>query len=489
MLFKSLVISSFVLLLFSACNQKDTIVIGSKRFTENYLLAEIFALYLEEKGYKVERRFGMGGTMIAYSALQTGEIDLYPEYTGTVSEAVLKIKESDRETLNQNLKPQGVEMLQPLGFDNSYSLIMRKTQADRLGIKKISDLKNYPELKGGMSFEFQERQDGWADLKKVYELNQKVKGIEVPLTYEALKNNKIDFAEAYSTEPLILKYQFVVLKDDKNFFPIYEAVPLVAINLDEKIKQDLNQLSFKISQDEMIEMNSKVVNGMSLSRVSQDFLFNKGLIKSIKTKTQSNEIAWNKLLYRTYIHLLLTGIAVILASVFAIPFAALFSTQPRATGIIMNITGILQTIPSIALLTMMIPFFGIGFKPALVGLFIYSLLPILRNTQSALANIDPRLITSARGIGLYPSEIFFSVKLPLAFPAIIAGIRTATTLNIGTATLAAFIGAGGLGEPIVTGLALNDTSLVLQGAVPAALLALLMDGFFALIEKYFLKSL
>ena len=181
--------------------------------------------------------------------------------------------------------------------------------------------------------------------------------------------------------------------------------------------------------------------------------------------------------------------AVLFATLIAVPIASFISNKPRLAQPVLTFSGLLQTIPSIALLTFMIPFVGIGFKPALLGLFVYSLLPIIRNTYTAMNSIDPRIITSARGIGLYPLEIFCSIKLPLSLPMILAGIRTATILNIGTATLAAFIGAGGLGEPIVTGLALNDTSIILEGAVPAALLAIVIDFLFGKLEKTFNKSL
>ncbi len=490
MLFNKSILIFLISLIIISCSSENTrVVIGSKRFTENYIVAEIIAQYLEEQGHDIERRMGMGGTMIAYSALKTHEIDIYPEYTGTVSEAILKIEERDFHKINDALKDQGVMMLPSLGFNNSYALVMHKERAQSLGIESITDLSQFSQLRGGLSFEFQGRKDGWRALQKKYQLKNKIKGIEIPLTYEALKNNKIDFAEAYTTEPLIKKYNFLVLKDDQKVFPSYLAVPFVRLGLSEKILSDLKNLSDLISQDEMMALNERATSGESIAKISQDFLKQKQLVASDQKELSASNFSWGKMLSRTYTHLLLTGLAVFLATLVAIPFAALISSRPKIAGYVLNLTGVLQTIPSIALLTMMIPLFGIGFKPALIGLFIYSLLPILRNTQTALSGIDPRLITSARGIGLYPTEIFFSVKLPLALPSVIGGIRTASTLNVGTATLAAFIGAGGLGEPIVTGLALNNTNLVLQGAIPAAILALLIDGFFALIEKYFMKTI
>ncbi len=466
-----------------------TLVIGSKRFTENYILGEICAQFLESKGYIIKRKFGMGGTMVAFNALKSDEIDIYPDYTGTIAEAVLRTGERDFHKLNEELKTSGVEMLSPLGFDNSYVAVMKRSKAKELGIVSLEDLSHHPSLKGAFSFEFQERTDGWKALQQTYGLKNTVRGIEVPLTYEALKSDHVDFVEAYSTEPLIKKYDFVILEDNKKFFPKYDAVLLVASDASESLKNTLNDLADTLSNDQIMALNEQAVNKTPIPQIAQQFLASQQLIKKEKLTRYESTIQWWKLYERTKTHIFLTLFAVFLASVVAIPVSTIIAPRKKLSRVILGVTGILQTIPSIALLTFMIPFFGIGFTPAIVGLFVYSLLPILRNTHVAMTSIDPRLILAARGIGLYPREILFSVKLPLAFPTILAGVRTATILNIGTATLAAFIGAGGLGEPIVTGLALSDSSLVLQGAIPAALLAILMDGLFSLLDKLFSRNI
>lgn len=491
MLYKVLVafILSSLLAVSPSLSQSKSVTVGSKKFTENYIVAEIFSQLLEEQGYQVTRKFGMGGTMVAYSALKNHEIDIYPEYTGTLAIAVLKLGNSQFENLNQHLQSEGLKMLRPLGFDNSYCAIMRKQQAQELNIESISDLKNYPKLVAAFSFEFQEREDGWPALKQVYQLKNPVKGLEVPLTYQALKNKRVDVAEAYSTEPLIEKYQFKVLKDDKNFFPKYSAVALVHSDIDSDIKSHLDRLSGLLDNQTITRLNAQAIEGTPIAEVASGFLHSKNLIRSSSIKKVARGIQWMRLWQQTQTHIYLTCLAVFLATLIAVPLATFIVPYKRASKFILGLTGILQTIPSIALLTFMIPFFGIGFTPAIVGLFIYSLLPILQNTYIAMSTVDPRIVTAARGIGLYPIEVLLSVKLPLAFPTILAGIRTATILNIGTATLAAFIGAGGLGEPIVTGLALNDNSMVLQGAIPAALLAILMDGLFSLINKAFVKNI
>ncbi len=480
---------AFTLLFSISSHGKEVLVVGSKRFSENYILAEIFSQLLESHNYKVVRKFNMGGSMTAFYALKNENLDVYPEYSGTIAQAILKTEIQDFTSINNKLKKDGLLMLSPLGLNNSYSLVMKKQTALKLKIESISDLQQHPELTGAVSFEFQERKDGWLGLKETYGLTNPLKNLDVPLNYEALNNDRVDFAEAYTTEPLVEKFNLTVLKDDKNFFPKYLAVPFVHKNLSPQVIKILEKLSGRIDDPRIRELTALVNQDKPIAFVANKFLTEEGLVKKGTVYSSKKSINWQRMFSQTKTHLFLTCFAVLLATFFAIPLATIISPYNKISKYTLAFAGILQTIPSIALLTFMIPFFGIGFTPAIIGLFIYSLLPILRNTHTAMTNIDPRLITSARGIGLYPMEIFFTVKLPLAFPTILAGIRTATILNIGTATLAAFIGAGGLGVPIVTGLALNDTSIVLQGAIPAALLAILVDTLFSLTERYFTKSI
>ena len=182
-------------------------------------------------------------------------------------------------------------------------------------------------------------------------------------------------------------------------------------------------------------------------------------------------------------HLLLVALALGAAILVALPLALALE---RARGIaepVIGALGVLETIPSIALLAFMIPLFGIGVKPALVALWIYALYPIVRSAYSGVRDADPSAVEAAEALGMTPWQRLLSVRLPLAAPVIMAGIRTAAVITVGAATLAAFIGAGGLGEPIVAGLALADTSMILSGALPAAALALLVDGALALVER------
>lgn len=170
------------------------------------------------------------------------------------------------------------------------------------------------------------------------------------------------------------------------------------------------------------------------------------------------------------------------------PVGVLLSIFPGVSKPVLYFSGLLQTIPSIALLAIMIPLFGIGIFPAIVALFLYALLPILRNTATGIFSVDPIIKKVASGMGLTRWQRLRYVEIPLAMPQIFAGIKTAAVINIGTATLAAFIGAGGLGEFIVTGLALNDTGLILRGAIPAAILAILIEFTFEMIERLYIPK-
>ncbi|MET3877561.1 ABC transporter permease/substrate-binding protein [Chitinophaga sp. OAE865] len=189
-----------------------------------------------------------------------------------------------------------------------------------------------------------------------------------------------------------------------------------------------------------------------------------------------------KLLEQTLTHTGLTFISVLLAVAIGVPAGILISRKKRLAAPVLGFAGVMQTIPSIALLGFMIPLLGIGPKPAIVALFLYALLPIVRNTYTGIRGVDPNVTEAATGMGMSRRQMLLKVQLPLAMPVILAGIRTATVINVGVATLAAYIAAGGLGEFIFGGIALNNTNMMLAGAIPAALLALLFDWLLSLLQ-------
>ncbi|MCI0484062.1 MAG: ABC transporter permease subunit [candidate division NC10 bacterium] len=462
----------------------QTIVVGSKHFNEGYILAEISAQLLEDRGFRVERKFGLGGTLICFEALKNGEIDLYPEYSGTLEQAILKLPHRvSHKELRETLKRRfDLDLLESFGFNNTYAIAVSKTFARERGLKTINDLAKLPDLRFGFSHEFLNRQDGWPGLARTYGLPARPVGIEHGLAYHAIRESRLDVTDVYSTDGDIKKFDLVLLEDDRRYFPEYLAALLVRGGLDEQIKRILGELAGTITAAEMQGLNGQVLlERKSFAEVAQQFLREKGLLRSQGQAFLGSR--WGTLLFRAATHIELTLIALVAGMAVAIPGGILIYRWRAISKPVVYLAGLLQTIPSIALLAFMIPFFGIGATPAIVALFLYALLPILRNTAAALFSIDPVLKRVSVGMGLTGWQRLRHVELPLAAPTILAGIKTAAVINIGTATLAAFIGAGGLGEPIVTGLALNDTGLILEGAVPAALLAVVTEWGFEGLEK------
>lgn len=470
----------------SAADEK--IVIGSKMHGESYLLAEIMAQVLENGGYQVERNFGFGGTLICYNALAEGEIDLYPEYTGTISEAIFTREENvgDNPELADYqviLDKRNINIFSPFGFNNSYGMAIKKSLADERGLLSISDLKDHPDLVASFSHEFINRDDGWLSMKEVYNLNYAPTGIQHGLAYKAIDEGEIDLTDAFTTDGDIERYGLIILKDDLDFFPKYFGVSLTRNDFPEKARAELSKLEGRLDDEKMRLLNSEVViNKKSFSEVANRFLISEGLIThDASVRVQDGMIS--KLIDDTVTHIKITLIALSIGCIFALVLAFLIFRSVKLSRSVIYFTGLLQTIPSIALLALMIPIFGIGELPAITALFLYSLLPILRSAITALTTIDPILVNVSRAIGMTKFQQLRHVLFPLALPNILSGIKTATIICIGTATLAAFIGAGGLGEPIVTGLALNDTNLILQGAIPAACLAIIVEILFEILEK------
>ena len=458
----------------------EPIVVASKNFTESYLLGEVIAQRLEQAGMEVDRRFGLGGTLICFEALLAGEIDVYVEYSGTLEQTILKLgQRTSILGLNEHLLSRGLSLLSPLGFNNTYAIAVRKEVAEEFSLERISQLTDYRDLRVVVSHEFLEREDGWPGMRRVYGFDWIPEGIEHRLAYQAMADGSIDITDAYSTDGELQRYDLTVLADDKAFFPTYLAIPLIRDDLSLRAQAAIEDLAGTLDDSSMASLNASVVfEGENFASAARNHLRSIGF-----DVADGGSNTFDDLIRNTQRHLWLTAIALLTATVVGIVLALAVFQVAWISNAVLYVAGLLQTIPSIALLALMIPIFGIGMLPAVMALFLYSLLPIVRNSVTALATVDPVLRRVGKAMGLTRYDEIRYVYVPLAMPAILAGVRTAAVISIGTATLAAFIGAGGLGDPIVTGLALNDTSLILQGAIPAAVLAIVTELMFEGIER------
>lgn len=459
----------------------QTVTIGSKNFTENYILAEVASQLLESRGYDVVRRQGLNGTKIAFEALDNRAIDLYPEYSGTISEVILNRPElASYESIREALRRDGFDVLDPLGFNNAYALAVTETLAAEHGLETISDLMQLPDLTVGVSHEFLRRSDGWPGLKAAYGLPYTASGMEHSLGYEAIATGDIDVTAAYTTDGEIERSRLRVLDDDLGYFPTYLAMFMLHADVPEDVRTIVETLSGRIDDQRMRQMNLAALDpDTSIVEVASAFLVSEGLAaEGVSGPTFLPQLARN-----VQRHLKLTGIALGLAVLLGVGLALVVYRHRLVSNLFLQFTGLMQTIPSIALLALLIPLVGVGEAPAIIALFLYSLLPIARNTITAIQAIPPGYRQVAAAMAMSRTQELRYVMLPLAMPHVIAGVRTAAVICIGTATLAAFIGAGGLGDPIVTGLALNDSRLILQGAIPAALLAVFTEFFFSGVER------
>jgi len=480
------------LALFGAASGEEpaTVRIGSKAFTESVVLAEIVVHLAEHAGLAAEHVEGLGGTRLLWEALLAGQIDVYPEYTGTMSEEILAGQGVHGiPALRAAIAESGLRMTDALGFNNTYVIGMKEDRATELDIDAISDLGDHPDLSMRFSNEFMKRADGWDALARRYQLpHQDVRGLEHALAYEALDKGVIDVTDLYATDAKILKLHLRRLEDDLAHFPQYQAVFVYRAELQERapaLVAALHSLETSIDETGMTALNARVeLDGQSESRVAADFLVD---ARGIRPRVRERSVVRDITRY-TLEHLNMVAVSLLAATLLAIPLGILAARKDKLAQPILGVVGIIQTIPSIALLVLLIRPIShfsdeLGYPQAVVALFLYSLLPIVRNTYTGLRGISPHLYESAVALGLPPWVRLWRIELPLASRTILAGVKTAAVINVGFATLGGFIGAGGYGEPIFTGIRLNDYGVILQGAVPAAVLALLVQGSFELVDR------
>ena len=467
-------------LLASTLASAQSLTVGSKRFTESYVLGEIVA---QTAG--ATHKPGLGNTAILLEALKSGAVDLYPEYTGTIAREILKSEERlGLPALNEKLKPLGLAASIPLGFSNSYALGMRRKDAERLGMRKVSDLAKHAALRFGLSHEFLGRRDGWPGLQSAYALPQKPRGLDHGIAYEALAAGEIDVMDLYTTDAKIERYGIVALEDDKQFFPPYDAVLLYRAEVPQRFPKQfasLGGLERSIDAQTMVRLNARAeIDKVPFADVAREYL---------GSKIQIRQGLWAAVFAPDFGRLLMEHLGLVfgslaMAALIGIPLGMLAARVAWLAQPVLVATGLLQTIPSLALLALLIPLTGtIGIWPALIALFLYALLPITRNTHTGILEVPRGLVQAGTALGLTRAKILAKVELPLALPTIMAGVKTAAVISVGTATIAAFIGAGGFGERITQGLALNDHAMLLAGALPAAALALAVHVLFELAER------
>ncbi len=483
-------VSALTLLVLVSCvSAADTVRVGSKVFTESIILGDIATQVINDAGIPADHKRQLGGTRIPWEALLRGEIDIYPEYTGTISQEILASKQPMSEAqIRETLAQRGIRMTRSLGFNDTYAIGMRRDVAVKYHINSISDLAMHPELRLGFSNEFMDRADCWRSLRPAYHLPQTdVKGLDHDLAYKALQTGSIDATDVYSTDAKIKSLNLAVLIDDLHHFPEYNAVYLYRADVQARFPKAvaaIERMESQINESEMVDLNARVeLQKLPESKVAAEFLQHKFGINSAALDAVDSRTT--RIIARTREHLFMVAISLVSAIIVAIPLGIVAAKRPRLGQIILAIASIIYTIPSLALLVFLIPIFGItGYLPAIVALFLYSLLPMIRNTHAGLIEIPRGIRESAEALGLPPRTRLRLIELPLASGAILSGIKTAAVINVATATLGALIGAGGYGQPILTGIRLSSTPLVLEGAIPAALLALIVQGIFELSERF-----
>jgi osmoprotectant transport system permease protein len=459
--------------------------IGSKKFTESVILGEMLRLLAASAGLDAVHYREFGGTRIVFNALEVGEVDAYPEYTGTIRQEILaKEKPPDDEAMTRELRSRGVGISKSLGFSNTYALALTKKRASELGIAKISDLKRHPEVKLALTHEFLDRGDGWPSLVKRYDLPQRgVVGVDHDLAYPQLLAGEIDVIDVYSTDAMIHRSDLLVLEDDLNFFPRYDAVwlyGLKAVERQPKLLAAIHQLEGVVSEPAMRELNDLVESRQRTeSQAAAEFLRAK-----LRVDVEDQQQSWERMIF-THLgeHLDLVRRSLLPAIVVGVALGIVCQRYRRSGRVVLATVGLLQTIPSLALLVLLLPLMaalglpsiGEGSITAVIALFAYCLLPIVRNTFTGLEGIPRGTVESAMVLGLSRPAKLAQIELPMSLPTMLAGVRTAAVQNVGFATLGAIIGAGGLGQPILRGIRLNDVPLILAGAIPAALLALCLQ--------------
>lgn len=468
----------------------QTVRVGSKKFTESVVLGEMLAQLAGSSGAEAVHRRELGGSRILFNAVEAGELDAYAEYTGTLMRELLAGEAiGSPEGLRLALAERGLGVSGPIGFNNTYAIAMLPERAEALGVRTIGDLGSHADLRLGFSNEFMDRGDGWPGLAGAYGLGGlNARGMDHDLAYRALAAGQLDVIDAYATDAKLAAYGLAVLEDDIGYFPRYDAVVLYRLDLAERAPAALAamlRLEGAIDETAMRVLNERA----QLDRVPEAIVASGFLGETLGVSTVAAVESRRARLWRTTREqLVLVGVALGAAVMVAIPIGVVAARVRLAAPVILGAVGLIQTVPALALLVVLIKPFGLTATTAIVALFLYGLLPIVRNTHAAIVAIPPDLRESAEAIGLTGFQRLRWVELPMAIGSILAGIKTSAVITIGTATLAALIGAGGYGQPILTGIRLDDFGLILEGALPAAAMALVAQFLFDGIERLLTRA-
>jgi osmoprotectant transport system permease protein len=465
---------------------RERVVVGSKAFPESWILGEALTQLAGSAGADVDHRQNLGGTEIVAQALRSGEIDAYPEYTGTLSEVIVHRPGATLAELRAALAGEGLGLTDSLGFEDSYAIAVSAAVASRDGLRAVSDLRAHSDLRAAFSHEFLGRADGWPGLRARYGLElADVRGVDHHLALAALAAGQTDLVDAYTTDPEIDRLALRLLEDDRGFFPRYDAVVVYRRDLETRAPAafaSMVRLVGHVDRSTMARANAAVSGGRPTQDVAADLLqaaVGAGLPAPVRAGASTMGAAASALV--RHLELVVSSLA---ASILVgIPLGIAAFRRRRLAALVLGTTGVLQTVPSLALLALLIPVLGIGIAPALVALFLYGLLPIVQGTFTGLTGIPASLAESAEALGLTRRAKLLRIELPLASPSILAGVRTSAVIAVGTATIAALVGAGGLGDPILQGITLRSPALILSGAIPAAGLALLVQAGFGWLER------
>jgi osmoprotectant transport system permease protein len=455
--------------------------IGSKIFTEGYILAEILAVQLEKNNFRVERLGGLGATGITEAAMKQKEIDLIVDYSGSVAKAFLNSNENiSHDQMKRRLNELGFDISRPLGFNNTFALAVTKEFAQKNEIKTISDLNKLKSIKAAFTSEFTQRKENWKGLKNKYNLNQfEIFEMDHQLAYEALKAGKADIVEAYSTDAKLKQYELFVLEDDQNYFPRYDGI--VMTHLDWKNKNPEQWRAIQLLEDQfndelMTDLNSQAdFDKKSFNQIASDFL-------NVKAQNEKSAF-WRQIGQATTQHLGLVIFPLIFAFFIGVPLAFISFSVPVLHSPLGLLSSVFQTVPALAFLALLVPFLGIGGAPAMVVLSLYALLPIYLGAYRGFQSYTNEVHLMCHTLNLSPWFKFKKIQWPLALPTILTGLQTATISTVASATLAALIGSGGYGKLIIGGLAVNDMKVVLMGAIPAAIMAILFQFSFDYLNR------